>query len=224
MENNFNELYEKMSKLQWLLQRHHLLSHAQYGPMADPTRGQGRVLAILKLQERISTKDLSYLLGIRQQSLNELLNKLEKKGYVVRVPSEEDKRIMLVMLTEKGKNEHQESGLNSESIFSCLSEEEQAAFGKYLDRIITVLESQLGAEVNDDEWDEWMCAARSRMGHEQVERLRSMRGGFFGSRFHDMWSRKLAHEPPNPNDHDPHGNWQNGFHFGEQRDKKPEDK
>ncbi len=48
-----------------------------------------------------SFADLSYLLGIRQQSLNEPLNKLEKSGYVERRPSEEDRRVMVVHLTEK---------------------------------------------------------------------------------------------------------------------------
>lgn len=46
-----------------------------------------------------SFADLSYLLGIRQQSLN----KLEKSGYVERRPSEADRRVMVVHLTEKGK-------------------------------------------------------------------------------------------------------------------------
>lgn len=59
MEDRYTELYEKLSKLQWLLQRHHLQNHAEHVPMADPTRGQGRVLAMLKMQSEISTKDLS---------------------------------------------------------------------------------------------------------------------------------------------------------------------
>lgn len=59
-----------------------------FGDMADVTRGQGRVLTVLQNTDNISTKDLAYVMGIRQQSLNELLKKLEKKGYVVRKPSE----------------------------------------------------------------------------------------------------------------------------------------
>ena len=46
---------------------------------------------------------MAYLLGIKQQSLNELLKKLEKSGYVKRKPSKEDKRVMIVCLTEEGK-------------------------------------------------------------------------------------------------------------------------
>ncbi|QQO08771.1 MarR family winged helix-turn-helix transcriptional regulator [Breznakiella homolactica] len=175
MIDNYTELNEKLSRLQWLLQRQHFQSHAERGPMADPTRGQGRVLAILKLQPEISTKDLSYLLGIRQQSLNELLNKLEKSGFVERIPSEADRRIMMVRLTEKGKAEPQSEG-DFSGIFSCLNPEERTAFGDYLDRIIAALEAQLGIEADEESFD-WMNGARSRMGAEMFERLMEMRGG-----------------------------------------------
>lgn len=174
MEDNFTELYEKLSRLQWLLQRHHLQQHAQHGPMADPTRGQGRVLAMLKMQSEISTKDLSYLLGIRIQSLNELLNKLEKGGYITRTPSEADRRVMLVQLTEKGKNEQQPRS-DFGDIFNCLSGEEQTLFGEYLDRVIAALEAQLGDD-EDDERLEWLRSARERMGNERFDTM-FMRGG-----------------------------------------------
>ena len=72
---NNKELFKKLERLQWLLHRQHQQLHAARGPFADPTRGQGRVLAILKMQPEISTKDLSYLLDIRQQSLSEQTGK-----------------------------------------------------------------------------------------------------------------------------------------------------
>lgn len=174
MENTYTELYEKLARLQWLLHRAHIQTHTARGPMGDPTRGQGRVLTMLKLQPEISTKDLSYLLGIRQQSLNELLNKLEKAGYVTRTPSDEDRRVMLVKLTEKGKSEQQEKADFSD-IFDCLSAEEQTNFSNYLDRIIAALEEQFGDEPDKDMYD-WMSNARERLG-DKFEQLMAMRGG-----------------------------------------------
>jgi len=179
MEISYTELYEKMSHLQWLLQRYHLQNHFANGPFADPTRGQGRVLAMLKVQPEISTKDLSYLLGIRQQSLNELLNKLEKAGHVVREPSENDRRVMVVKLTEKGKTE-QQADTDYSGIFDCLSPEEQKSFSDYLDRVIAALENQIGMEDNED-MENWMKSARSRMGDDVFGRMMSMRGGFGGA-------------------------------------------
>jgi len=111
-------------------------------PTADTTRGQGRIIAVLKLRDGISTKDLAFLLGVRVSSLNELLSKLEKGGYVTREPFEQDKRVMLVKLTEKGRNEEQPEVLLSEDIFSCLSEEEQKALGEYLDCVIDTLHKE----------------------------------------------------------------------------------
>ncbi|HWQ72908.1 MAG TPA: MarR family transcriptional regulator [Desulfitobacteriaceae bacterium] len=219
MNDNYLELYEKLSKLQWLLQRHHLHNHVHHGPMADPTRGQGRVLAILKLQEEISTKDLSYMLGIRQQSLNELLNKLEKSDYVVRVPSEADKRVMLVKLTEKGRNEQMETEPDLSGIFNCLSEQEQVTFSEYLDRIINALEAQLGDGEDHDDRIEWMRAALSRMGRERFERLMSMYGRFNNTELLRKWAEMSGMERPghpghcNPFDA-PHFHRHRGFPFG----------
>ena len=156
------ELYEKLAQLQWLLHRQQLRSWAENGPMADTSRGQGRILALLKMRDGISTKDLSYLLGVRVSSLNELLSKLEKSGYVTREPSEQDKRVMLVKLTEKGKNEQQPASIDLGDLFSCLSDEEQRAFVEYLDRITATLRDSIGD--GEEEWLEKMASLRERLG------------------------------------------------------------
>ena len=219
MDDKYNELYEKLSRLQWLLRRQHMQGHMERGPFADPTRGQGRVLAMLKLQPQISTKDLSYLLGIRQQSLNELLNKLEKAGYVERTPSDADRRVMMVRLTEKGRSA-QQAPADYSGIFGCLSPEEQAAFAGYLDRVIAALEAELGVEEDEDVMD-WMRAARSRMGDEMFEHLRAFSrgerfasgprgeqfyGGFGGFCGHGPHGGRRAGGPSNPPEPDSHCN------------------
>ena len=156
-----HELYEKMTQLQWLLHKQQIRGWAAYGPLADTTRGQGRILAILKLRDGISTKDLSYLLGVRISSLNEQLAKLEKGDYVTREPSEQDKRVMLVKLTEKGRNEQQAEPYDFDDIFSCLTDEEQRVFGEYLNRIIAALHTNTD---NNDDMFEKMEALRNRFG------------------------------------------------------------
>ena len=90
MDDMYTAVYEKLSTLQWLMKRRQMFSQAQAGPFADPARGQGRILAMLKIQPEIKTRELAYLLGIRQQSLNELLNKLEKSGHVERFSPDYD--------------------------------------------------------------------------------------------------------------------------------------
>ena len=159
-----NELYEKLTQLQWLLHKHQMRSWAQGGPLTDHTRGQGRILAFLRLRDEISTKDLSYLLGMAVSSLNEMLAKLEKGGYITRVPSEEDKRIMLVKLTEKGKTEEQSDTPDMGDIFASLSEEEQKTFGDYLDRIIVSMEKHFSE--NGDETFDRKKEAYERFGYD----------------------------------------------------------
>jgi len=163
--------------------------------MGDPTRGQGRVLAVLKMKPEISMKDLSYLLDIRHQSLNELLNKLEKSSYITRTPSETDKRSMMIRLTEKGKNE-QYMDMDF-GIFSCLNGEEQVAFGEYLDRVIAALEERLGDEANAEE-----------PGHDDRGETRH-RGPRFGPRDlpppHDPHPRPHGPHPHEPREPRPHG-------------------
>lgn len=146
-----NELYEKLARFQWLSHRQQMRGYHHGGHLSDATRGQGRILATLRMKDGISTKDLSYLLGLAVSSLNEFLSKLEKGGYITREASEQDKRVMLVKLTEKGKaqQEQSEEVPDSGDIFDCLTQEEQAAFGIYLDKVIAALQEKLGFDEGD---------------------------------------------------------------------------
>jgi DNA-binding MarR family transcriptional regulator len=130
-----NELYEKLTRLQELLHKHQVRSQAEGGPMADITRGQGRILAFLKLHDSISVRDLSYLLGMTIPTLNEMLAKLEKIGYVILEPMEEDKQVMLVKLTVAGRAEERLENADSTDIFACLSDDDKQVLGAYIDRI-----------------------------------------------------------------------------------------
>ncbi|MCL1804281.1 MAG: MarR family transcriptional regulator [Eubacteriaceae bacterium] len=168
-----NQLYEKLTQLQWLLQRQQIQGYRQGRNLADRTRGQGRILAMLKLQDAISTKDLSYLLGIRVSSLNELLAKLEKSGHVTREASEQDKRVMLVKLTEKGRAQlaEAENKQDSSNIFDCLDEGEQASFGAHLDKVIDALAAKLGIENDEFEWLKSTQDERSKLFSEIKEHV-----------------------------------------------------
>ena len=172
-----NELYEKLTQLQWLLHKQQLRSWAEFGPMADTSRGQGRILAMLKIKDGISTKDLSYLLGVRVSSLNEMLSKMEKNGFITREPSEQDKRVMLVYLTEKGREEQQEQSADMNDIFDSLTAAEQALFSEYLDRIISKL-TEGESDVKED-MKKKMDSLKSRFG-EMGEVFMDKCSGFAG--------------------------------------------
>lgn len=190
-----NELYEKLTQLQWLLHKQQIRGWAQGGPLTDHTRGQGRILAFLRLRDGISTKDLSYLLGMAISSLNEMLAKLEKGGYITREPSEEDKRIMLVKLTEKGKVEEQSATPDMGNIFVSLSEEEQKTFGDYLDRIILTMEKYF-SESGDETFNR-KREAYERFGydcHHHMVKDFFEHGAVHGSHGHHGFDGPEAHE------------------------------
>ena len=145
---NAPTLFDLLFRLEWLLRRRHVQHLRGRDPRSMPHQGQGRVLALLKLKPELSQKELSTILDIRSQSLGELLAKLERQGLIIRTPSEEDRRSMFVRLTEAGKaaSEQQEETPDLEGLFDSLTDDEQATFASYLERVIQALEAELGPE------------------------------------------------------------------------------
>lgn len=208
MEPSMNEnmyLYEKLATLKHLIMRRQFACKGP-GPIADPMRGQGRILALLKIKDGVSTKDMSSVLGIRTSSLNELLSKLESKGYVEREQSEEDKRVMVVKLTDKGRGVDQPAGgAGSADMFDCLNEEEKKAFGEYLDRIIAHISSEIG-EMDEDGFEDMMHKRRSAFKKFFGEDGQfNGPGGFppFGD--FGAFGGPGGHGPHNGHRHGPHG-------------------
>lgn len=149
MSENTKGLMEKFLQLHAMIARYVHHTRRENEPQADPHRGQGRVLRLLKMQQEISQKDLSYLLDIRPQSLGELLGKLERSELIIKTPSEEDRRIMMITLTEAGKaaaEQVTEQKLDMDNLFSCLSQEEQESLSVLLSRLCDHLSEQLGKE------------------------------------------------------------------------------
>lgn len=179
MSDNKPDLYEQFSRLEWLVRRYQLQSLREFGPMANPHKGQGRILALLKMKPEISQKELSSILDIRSQSLGELLAKLERSGFITRTPSQEDRRVMEIRLTEAGRKAASISGQEAEenTVFGCLKEDEQVILGGLFERIIGDLEEKFGGE-------EWGFHQREFHGGFPFGRsgFDHLRGGQFGQR------------------------------------------
>ena len=169
-------LHERFRRLQRLTRRRHMAAH-HGGPFADTTRGRGRVLAALRMQSPIPTRELAFLLDIRQQSLNELLKKLQADGLVERRPSEEDRRVMVVHLTQAGRGTPL-GGAHADYL-NVLTDEEAATLARLLDKVIDSLEAQLGTDA-DAECGPRFDEVRRRMGAERFEAMMHMREHGFG--------------------------------------------
>ena len=78
----------------------------KYGPILDKfdlTYTQYIVMLVLWEQDNINVKDLGQKLYLDSGTLTPLLKHLESKGYISRVRSEIDERIINVCLTDEGK-------------------------------------------------------------------------------------------------------------------------
>ena len=142
MNEIIETINEQLQQLQMLMHRT-MFSH--FRKMHNPHRGQGRVLALLKMKPEISQRELTYLLNMSKQAAAELIAKLEKSGYVTREPSETDKRVMMLKLTEEGAKaaaDSDDNAFDSTNMFNCLNDDELAAFSDYLGRIIRQYEEQ----------------------------------------------------------------------------------
>jgi DNA-binding MarR family transcriptional regulator len=158
MSEERKQVLKRLIRLQRLLHRYQVQNFMSFGPWGNPQRGQGRVLSILKLKPEISQKELSYLLDMSKQALAELLEKLEKNGYIVREVSEEDRRSFNIKLTEEGAKiagAMDDTPPELEKMLDVLSDEELRNLGDYLERMTQRLEEQSGGE--DDDWRRQMA-------------------------------------------------------------------
>ena len=173
MSDKHKSACEKVLHLNRLMRRAMFAKDPE--PIMDKSQGQGRVIAILKIKPEISTRDLAFLMEIRQQSLNELLLRLERDGYVERVPSEDDRRVMMVRLTDKGGKLDQ-NPFDAEDIFGCLSEEELESLDTILGKVVGSMEEK-AAEEGWEGGREFIERMRASMSEEDFRRLMRMRGG-----------------------------------------------
>ena len=151
LEINNEMLYHQLSLLNRILERRNI----RFDPeKKNFTRGQGRILIILKRKDGISTKELAEILNISVGSLNETLNKLEQKGYIEKVPSENDKRVLLIYLTEKGKKFHLKKPKDID-IFDCLNKDEKLEFHLYIKRLTKELHERFKEE-NPEKYEQML--------------------------------------------------------------------
>lgn len=103
-------------------------------------RGQGRILRTLCRRGEMPQKELQELLGIQAGSMSEIAAKLEDKGLIVRVRSEEDRRKVSLSITEQGRarasqGDEEHILRRRAELFSALTPEEQGTLESLLDKL-----------------------------------------------------------------------------------------
>lgn len=141
-----DELFDKYMLIRQMTEAVRNKNTAAAGPFGDTTRGRGRVLALLKQKDGVSTKEMSVVMGIRVSSLNEVLGKMEKEGYIEREPSSDDRRVMLISLTEKGKAVELPDQRLPHTLFGSLDQGAQNQLSIYFEQMISSLQGELEEE------------------------------------------------------------------------------
>lgn len=146
------ELLSLMSQMRTELQKFSVsYSRAAGGAAADAYRGQGRALALLAEHGQMRQRDMCSELGVRPQSLGEVLAKLERGGYITREHSENDRRSLIVTITDAGKR--MVSNREPSQLFSSFSGGELETFVSLLRRAVLDTHSRrmsLDAEIEAD--------------------------------------------------------------------------
>ncbi len=109
------------------------------------------VLLLMNLgddKKAISVTEISNMLQITPAGVTHLLNPLEETGYIIRLQAPNDRRIVLIGLTDKGTELAEALLLNVQETLSglvnYLGEEDCRTFIRLLSRVIEFLNSQPG--------------------------------------------------------------------------------
>jgi len=112
---------------------------------------QGRILFALWKEDCIPIRELSVRTQLEKSTLTSMLDRLEESGFVVREPSKDDRRKILIRRTEKDRSFQKRYIAVSEEMLSLyyrgLSPKEIAAFESTCERIL----SNLSGECDESE-------------------------------------------------------------------------
>lgn len=107
---------------------------------------QGRILYVLWQEDNLPIIELSKKTGLAKTTLTSMLDRMEEREFLKRVPDSQDRRQLRIVLTDKARalnNSYNEvSGEMSRIFYEGFSDEEIERFEKYLDKILQNLTKQ----------------------------------------------------------------------------------
>lgn len=117
------------------------------GEYKDVTANDMHVIEAIGTDRKKNMSSVAKTLGVTMGTLTISVNSLVKKGYVERIRSEEDRRVVLVFLTEKGKGAYKHHQKFHEDMISAvledLSEQEREVLEKSLSKLNAYFKERL---------------------------------------------------------------------------------
>lgn len=109
---------------------------------------QGRILFSLWQEDNITIQQLAKKTALSKSTLTRMLDKLEESGYIKRIFPSDDRRKVLIQLTEenrKMKAAYEDVSMDMTKLFyKDFSDDEIAEFENYLKRIYSNLIDEIG--------------------------------------------------------------------------------
>ncbi len=97
------------------------------------SNSQDRILHILLEQKIIEQNELQKILDIKAGSISEIVSKLEKKEYLIREKDLNDRRKIVIKITDEGLEYiKSKEALDEEALFNALNEEQKVELKKLL--------------------------------------------------------------------------------------------
>ena len=107
----------------------------RYTPLLEPlglTYTQYIAMMVMWEHKSISIKDMGKLLYLDSGTLTPMLKKMESAGLICRKRSEEDERIVMVSITERGEELHNKAAEIPSKMAGCLTLESDEAMQLYM--------------------------------------------------------------------------------------------
>lgn len=208
MTYNSQDLLKEFSKLMQTFQQRGFSAFSKRGQQfwaKQPQRGQMRLLLLLNKKDQLTNSQIVDELDIRPSSVSVMVKKMEAEGLVERHDSDEDKRVSLISLTDKGRetitSSHNFKTEFSDELFDSLSDEEKETLGQLLEKLTSGLDEKF------TKWDD---------GEERPDFLNNIPDGFFkgngrGGGHGHGWNGFNNHGFGNQNPQNGFGSHQNGF-------------
>ncbi len=113
-------------------------------PVADIPKQQLRLLYTLEHHNHMPMKHFSEKMYISKSNLTKLVDHLIEQGWVVRSHSKKDRRVVLLSITDKGreemKNHIEKVVIQTSQLFDVLTEEERESLNNHFEEILKLLD------------------------------------------------------------------------------------
>lgn len=106
----------------------------RYTPLLEPlglTYTQYIAMMAMWEHKSLSVKDLGNLLFLDSGTLTPMLKKMEKAGWIQRKRSEDDERVVIITITAKGEELHDQAAEIPVRMAECVKLENEEAFQLY---------------------------------------------------------------------------------------------